>query len=224
MSENENAEEIEPQVDVLEEADHDLANQLGFEEDYSEFEPAELAELFDKEISVDTLPYWTNAEEMPWSNRKEFCKFLGVGESTFFGWLKGNRIPKMVKLIIGLFMQQGQIKSELKSQIKDLDKLKNRDRLVRDGNRFMIVAFDDQEGSNDLKMGRIIARDIPDEESARRLMERDELIEFLNTLDEQEWLWVRTGRHSALDYVKGHFRNELRLHIGKEPEGRRIGR
>lgn len=191
-------------------------------EDFSHFTANELAESFDKRVNVENLPEWIKAEAMPWSNRKEFCEMLGVGESTLFGWLKGDRIPKMVKLIIGLFQQQADIRIVLKEREKAYDRLKKSDRVVRDGDRFMIIEFPDGDSGNSLGLGRIVAKDIPDEQAAKKLMAWHDLTELLSVVESTEELWLTTD-HGALDHYKSMIRNEIQTRLGIEPQGR-IGR
>lgn len=184
-------------------------------ENFSHFTANELAESFDKLVNVENLPGWIKAEVMPWSNRKEFCEMLGVGESTLFGWLKGDRIPKMVKLIIGLFQQQADIRIFLKEHEKAYDRLKKSDRLVRDGDRFMIIEFPNGDSDKDLGVGRIVAKDIPDEQAARKLLLRHDLTELLSAVESAEELWLSTG-HSALDHFKDIIRSEIQYNLGIE--------
>jgi predicted DNA-binding transcriptional regulator AlpA len=191
-------------------------------EDFSHFTANELAESFDKLVNVEKLPEWIKAEAMPWSNRKEFCEMLGVGESTLFGWLKGDRIPKMVKLVIGLFRQQADIQAALKESEKACDRLKKSDRVVRDGDQFMIIEFPDGGSDKGLGVGRIVAKDIPDEQAAKKLMGRHDLTELLSAVESAEELWLTTG-HSALDHYKDIVRSEIQYHLGIE-RAVRLGR
>jgi hypothetical protein len=224
MTEIEKNEEHDHPKDALSMANDRLMEELVLQEDFSGFTPAELAEHFEEQINVDTLLDWMQAETMPWSNRKEFCEMLGVGESTLFGWLKGDRIPKTVKLIIGLFCQQAALQEKLAKREKAYDRLKNGDRLVRDGDGFMIVEFRNERGDARNEIGRIIAKNIPDQQVAERLMEGDDLRDFLAELESEDWLWTQTGEHSALDFMKGLVRNEIRQRIETIPLGIRIGR
>ena len=223
MTEIEKNEELDGREAELRRANDRLKEWLApDQEDFSHFTADELAESFDERVNVKNLNYWIKSETMPWSNRKEFCEMLGVGESTLFGWLKGDRIPKMVKLIIGLFQQQADIQAELKEREKAYDRLKKSDRVVRDGDRFMIVEFPDGEGDKDLGWGRIVAKDIPDEQAAKKLMARHDLTELLSWVESAEELWLTTS-HSALDHYKSIIRNEIQIRLGIESPGR-IGR
>lgn len=225
MTEIEKNEELDGPESELRRANDRLEESFSlYQEDFSHFTANELAETFDEQVNVENLNYWIKAETMPWSNRKEFCEMLGVGESTLFGWLKGNRIPKMVKLIIGLFQQQADIQAELKEREKAYDRLKKSDRVVRDGDRFMIVEFPDGEGGKDLGWGRIVAKDIPDDQAAKKLMARHDLTELLSWVESAEELWLTTG-HSALDQYKDEILSNIQDHLGIERPGtRRIGR
>lgn len=224
MTEIEKNEERDHPEDLLRAANDRLNEQLHEFEGFSGFTPAELAEHFDKRVNVDTLLSWMQAEKMPWSNRKEFCEMLGVGESTLFGWLKGDRIPKMVKLIIGLFCQQADLQDELGQGEKAYNKLKNGDRLVRDGDEFMIIEFGNEQGDGGTEIGRVIAKNIPDEQAAKRLMERNDLTELLSSVESEDWMWIETGEHYAIDYMKNLIRDEIRRRLGMETLGERIGK
>ena len=49
-------------------------------------------------------------------SRREFCEFLGVGESTLSGWLSAGKIPKMAKVAFGLLITLHELKMRVEDQ------------------------------------------------------------------------------------------------------------
>jgi hypothetical protein len=109
-------------------------------------------------------------------NKKDFCDALGIGESTLSGWLKAGHFPQMAALIVGLLFCIKERNSErvcFKNRLNDANK---NSRLVRDGDGFIIVEFKDS------LVGKIIARDIPDEKTGQTLISHHNLKELLRFL------------------------------------------
>jgi hypothetical protein len=125
--------------------------------------------------------------------RKQFCEFLGIGDSTLSGWLKAKRIPRMAKeayvLLKTLLLLQGEMKRIKEEQIRNVV-------IVQEGGKYQLVRFiTDKTGA---LMGTIMARDIPDEGAARILAGstkafdtlkdfRDALIEIVGDGSELDW-------------------------------------
>jgi transcriptional regulator with XRE-family HTH domain len=136
---------------------------------------SQFANFLDEQMDATAVLGYLQEENSGFSGRKEFCEILGIGESTLSGWLKGDRIPKMAKLVIGLLKARDLDREALEQEEKRVEELKVRDRIVKDGDRYMIVEFASNDG-----IGRVVARDIPDEASARKLNSRYQYIDLLH--------------------------------------------
>lgn len=134
----------------------------------------QFASFLDEQMDATAVLSYLQEENSGFSGRKEFCEILGIGESTLSGWLKGDRIPKMAKLVIGLLKARVLDREALEQEEKRVEQLKIRDRIVKDGDRYMIVEFASNDG-----IGRVVARDIPDEASAKKLNSRYQFIDLL---------------------------------------------
>jgi hypothetical protein len=102
----------------------------------------------------------------PREARKQFCEFLGIGESTLSGWLKAQRVPRMANeayvLLKTLLLLQDQVKRLKEEQVR------NDTVIVQESSgKYHLVRF--KKDNSGALMGRIIARDIPDEATARIL-------------------------------------------------------
>jgi hypothetical protein len=137
----------------------------------------QFADFLDERMDATAVLEYLQEENSSFSGRKEFCEILGIGESTLSGWLKGDRIPKMAKLVIGLLKARGLDRTALEQEEKRVEELKIRDRIVKDGDHYMIVEFASNDG-----IGRVVARDIPDEASARKLNSRYDYIDLLDRI------------------------------------------
>lgn len=139
----------------------------------------EFAESMDKRINAAEMLKLIERENGPFKNRKEFCEAFGIGESTLSGWLKGDRIPKLAKLCIGLLQVSEVFTEDSVNLQKRLKTIKNADRIVRDGQHYMVVSFKSDEtltAAEELaEIGTVSARDIPDEETARRLISHQDV-------------------------------------------------
>lgn len=167
-----------------------------------------LAQHLDSGLNVDRLLEYIRSK--PFYGRKEFCKFLGIGESTLSGWLKeGGSIPKMVKLVVGLLMVGDLHVKELKALEASTE---SSDRLVRDGDKFMIVSFSEGEG-----VGRIAAREVPDEATGLRLISH----QVLKGVLENALLAIMVGPG---DELTEQVLEDIQYHIGDRGAGlRRMG-
>jgi hypothetical protein len=146
----------------------------------------EFADSMDKRIDATEMLKLIEAEDGPFKNRKEFCEAFGIGESTLSGWLKGDRIPKVAKLCVGLLNVTETFTEDYSRLKRRLNAVKNSDRIVRDGDRFMIVSFSSSETHTVIEdladIGTISAREIPDVETARRLTSHQEVKDTLKSV------------------------------------------
>jgi len=100
-------------------------------------------------------------EDWPFNqSRREYCEFVGVGESTLTGWLKHDRIPKSAKIAHVLLNATKVLVNELKHR----DQLLGQPKVVFDGNTYQIVLF--TTSSDGTEIGQILARDIGSHQAA----------------------------------------------------------
>jgi hypothetical protein len=99
--------------------------------------------------------------------RRAFCEAVGIGESTLAGWLKEQRLPPLARAVVGLLHLYH---SNLISNERSVAYEKRDEIVVKDGDSFMIVV---SGGPN--RPGKIAARNIPDQETAFRLISAHEL-------------------------------------------------
>jgi len=157
----------------------------------------EFVTFLDQEIDTDWLLDYLQAKNAEFSNRKEFCEILGIGESTLSGWLKGDRIPKMAKVIIGLLKSRELDREERKDREVQIENLRNRDRIVQDGDRFLIVEFSANE-----RFGRIVARDIPDLATAQKFNLRYSFVDLLKEIHANSAFWEGDDEVGYLEHLK----------------------
>ncbi|MGQ0609580.1 MAG: hypothetical protein ACT4N9_00525 [Paracoccaceae bacterium] len=100
--------------------------------------------------------------------RRAFCEAVGIGESTLAGWLKERRLPPLARAVVGLLHL---FHADLLSKEAYEQYSKRNEIVVSDGDSFMIV--DVSRGMH--QPGRIVARNIPDKETAFRLISHNEL-------------------------------------------------
>jgi transcriptional regulator with XRE-family HTH domain len=92
--------------------------------------------------------------------QKLFGEFLGVGESTVAGWMKNSSFPDYAKRA-GLAAYYA---SKYFRQLKEAKRDASRPKVVRDGDRYMIVRFEVDEAG--VAIGEVLAKDIPTEKAA----------------------------------------------------------
>ena len=105
---------------------------------------------------------------LTFGTRRAFCEAVGIGESTLAGWLKERRLPPLARAVIGLLhlYHDNLLSIEAEEEYSKRDEI-----VVHDGDSFMIV-----DVSRGLRQpGKIIARNIPDKETAFRLISHNEL-------------------------------------------------
>lgn len=95
--------------------------------------------------------------------RKNFCEFLGIGESTLTGWLKEGRVPRAAKVAYVLLVGVNVLRAEVKRLRREAHELK----IIQDGETFQLVRFNADETG--VSIGKIVARDIPNAKAARVL-------------------------------------------------------
>lgn len=105
---------------------------------------------------------------LSFGTRRAFCEAVGIGESTLAGWLKERRLPPLARAVVGLLHIYH---ANLLAIEHESAHLKRDDIVVRDGDSFIIV--DVSQGLQ--RPGRIVARNIPDEATAFRLISAYEL-------------------------------------------------
>ncbi len=100
--------------------------------------------------------------------RRAFCEAVGIGESTLAGWLKERRLPPLARAVVGLvhLYHANLLFTEVAEEYSKRDEI-----VVHDGDSFMII--DVSRGSH--QPGKIVARNIPDKETAFRLISHNEL-------------------------------------------------
>ncbi len=118
---------------------------------------SDIIELSDEEfadhvaglIDAESLAEAMESEE--WKDRQEVCQLLGVAPSTLSGWEKDNRIPRHAKVAIGYLVAV----NKLKKGIKALKLRSSYPQVVRDGDRWLIISFkNDDDG---LRIGQVLA-------------------------------------------------------------------
>jgi hypothetical protein len=158
-----------------------------------ELKPREVAPYCERVLDAPTL---IRELESAWEGRearKQFCEFLGIGDSTLSGWLKAKRVPRMAKeayvLLKILLLLQDEMKRIKQEQIRNVV-------IVQEGGKYQLVRFiTDNTGA---LMGTIMARDVPDEGAARILAGstkafdtlkdfRDAVIDIVGDGSEFEW-------------------------------------
>lgn len=117
---------------------------------------------------IDTLLLLTDSADSVFGTRRAFSEAVGVGESTVAGWIKDAKMPPLGKAVVGLSW----LVLALKQSVIDYERESSNlgDMIVRDGDCFMIVSFRDAD-----RIGEVAARNIPDMETASRLVSHREL-------------------------------------------------
>jgi hypothetical protein len=125
--------------------------------------------------------------------RKNFCEFLGIGESTLTGWLKSGRVPRTAKVAYVLLVGVNVLQAEVKRLRRDAHELK----IIQDGGTFQVVRFDADETG--VSIGKVVARDIPSAKTARvlagsvkafRMLQetRDVIADMLERTENDRWI------------------------------------
>lgn len=104
-------------------------------------------------------------------SRKQFCQFLGIGESTLTGWMQAKRIPRAAAIALVSYWNL----KERAGTIKRLVKEKAHPRVIAMDGKYAVCEFG--KGEDGEPEGRIIAQGIPDYGIARA-MARSRSVEF----------------------------------------------
>ena len=170
-----------------------------------ELTPDSVGGFADRLIDAGTLP--EELESGPFFLRKDFCEFLGIGESTLTGWLKGNRIPRSAKVAYALLVGLGVLQDEVRRLRQETGDPK----VLKDGERYLVVQFpsvdvvrnvvdnpDVPAGMvGEIAIGKIVARDIADARTARQLAASSRAFELL--------MEASAALEDARDYVEEPF-------------------
>ena len=170
-----------------------------------ELTPDSVGAFADDVINAESLP--EELETGPFFLRKDFCAFLGIGESTLTGWLKAGRIPRSAKvayaLLVGLTV--------LQNEVRRLRRETGEPKILKDGKQYLVVEFpsvdvvrflaDNADFSAgklaDVMAGKIVARDIADAQTAQKLAASSRAFELLKE--------VSSTLEDALDVVVEDF-------------------
>jgi hypothetical protein len=120
----------------------------------------------------------TDGADSAFGTRRAFSEAVSVGESTVAGWIKDARMPPLGKAVVGLLFIALQLRESVIEYERESTNLG--DMIVRDGDCYMIVNFR-HAGSIGLagSIGEIAARNIPNRETAARLVSHRELRQAL---------------------------------------------
>lgn len=92
--------------------------------------------------------------------QKALGEYLGVGESTVAGWVKKRTFPDYAKRATLAAYYADKYFSQFKAATREA----SRPKVVKDGDRYMIVQFKTDEVG--VAIGEVLARDIPTERAA----------------------------------------------------------
>lgn len=148
--------DFDPELDYID-RERDMPRLLAYVTSHAEIE--DLLSLTDGVGARKGLSFGT---------RRAFCEAVGIGESTLAGWLKERRLPPLARAVVGLLHIYH---ANLLAIEFEAAHVKRDDIVVRDGDSFIIV--DVSQGLH--RPGRIVARNIPDKETAFRLISHNEL-------------------------------------------------
>ena len=170
--------------------------------------PRAISEFSDQALDAESLLEELD-NDWPFNHsRREYCEFIGVGESTLTGWLKQDRIPRAAKIAHVLLHACAVLASEVKRE-KDAD---NAPKVIFDGKTYQLVLFTTDEHGSEL--GTIIASNIPSHQAARvfaqslsafQMLEAslDDIDDLLDRTDNQEYkqkLAVRKRKIIEMQY------------------------
>jgi hypothetical protein len=136
---------------------------------------------------------------LSFGTRRAFCEAVGIGESTLAGWVKERRLPPLARAVVGLLHLYHE---NLRSTETHEEYSKRDEIVVHDGDSFMII--DVSRGLH--QPGQIVARNIPDKETAFRLISHNEL-RYALKLAVGELAGAgelgEEARHDLLSYLEG---------------------
>ena len=98
--------------------------------------------------------------------RKRFCQYLGIGDSTFTGWIQAGRIPRAAAIAIVLHRTLRQ----RQSRIRELTRERLEPRVVVMDGKFAICEFGESDRGE--IEGRLVATGISDQAVAHDMARR----------------------------------------------------
>lgn len=179
--------EFDPELDYID-YERDMPRLLAYATSHAEIE--DLLSLTDAGGARKGLSFGT---------RRAFCEAVGIGESTLAGWIKERRLPSLARAVVGLLhLYYANLSfDEAAEEYSKRDEV-----VVHDGDSFMIV--DMSRGLH--QPGKIVARNIPDKETAFRLISHNEL-RYALKLAVGELAGAgelgEEARHALLGYLEG---------------------
>ena len=136
--------------------------------------PREIAAISEEALDDETMAMLVDDYFV---RQKGFAEFLGVGESTVAGWVKNKQFPDYAKRATLAAYCAGKHFDAAQAAQQD----GKRPMVVKDGERYLIVKFDTDEAG--VSLGRIIARDLPNEKTALVLSSSGRAWEFLRSAE-----------------------------------------
>ena len=136
--------------------------------------PREIAAISDDALDGETMALLVDDYFV---FQKSFAEFLGVGESTVAGWVKNKQFPDYAKRATLAAYCAGKHFDAAQAAQQD----GKRPMVVKDGERYLIVKFNTDEAG--VSLGRIIARDLPNEKTALVLSNSGRAWEFLRSAE-----------------------------------------
>lgn len=158
-------------------------------------------------------------------SQKAFGEFLGVGESTVAGWMKSGSFPDYAKRATLAAYYSNKYFRQLKVAKSDAKRDATRPKVVKDGDRYLIVRFKvDEAGAT---IGEILAQDIPTEKAAlvfagglrawELLGEAEHLIDHeLEARDPEDSAWIQTLKDEISSERARTFAHDTLLEIERE--------
>jgi DNA-binding transcriptional regulator YiaG len=141
---------------------------------------------------IDQTNFESFLEDNGISSRKDFCSIFGIAESTLSGWLSGKGIPANTARLIELARDQDIYGEQIRQMGSELTAAQYDMRVVEDGTTYSVVqfSFEGNEGDKLARevrqpVGKIVARGIPDRETALSLTRAQPLLRMLRHLKEE---------------------------------------
>jgi transcriptional regulator with XRE-family HTH domain len=140
-----------------------LRQQLSIHE-ISKLEPPQFGEFCEAHLTAETLQReLEDAGPFARGGRKQFCEYLGIGESTLSGWLKEGRIPRPAKEAYVLLL----LVLELRERLEVTHRFDEDLKIVKHGATYRICRFvEEEDGALSIK---VIADGIDNAKDARLL-------------------------------------------------------
>lgn len=108
----------------------------------SRLEPHKFGEFCEAHLTAETLVReLEEAGPFVRGGRKQFCEYLGIGESTLSGWLKEGRIPRQAKEAYVLLL----LVLELRERLAATGRFDGDLKIVKHGETYQICRFVEHE-------------------------------------------------------------------------------